>query len=53
MANKTEEKGKLSMDPMVESLWRSKDYSATIEETISLVGKIVEMPGATSRCFVP
>ena len=30
----TKRKGKLSMDPMVESPWKSKDYSAPAKETI-------------------
>ena len=41
------------MDPIVESSWLSKDYLAPIEETISLVGKMVEMPGTTSGGFTP
>ena len=34
MANKTEEKGGMSMGPMVTSGWKSMDYSAPVEETI-------------------
>ena len=51
IAKKIKQNGKLLMDQMVESLWRSKDYLATAEETISLVEKAVEMPGTTSRGF--
>ena len=32
---------------------KSKDYAALVEETISLMGKIVEMPGTTLGGFVP
>ena len=52
-ANKTEEKGEMSMGPMVTSGWKSKDYSALAEETISLVGKSTGMPEATSGGFLP
>ena len=51
-AAKTEEKGGLSMGPMVTSGWESKDYSAPAKETVSLVGKSTGMPMATSRGFV-
>ena len=47
MAKETKQKWKLLMGPMVASSWLSKDYSAPTEETISLVGKMVEMLGAT------
>ena len=50
---KTEEKGGLSMGPMVTSGWESKDYSAPTQETVSLVGKSTGMPMATSGGFVP
>ena len=53
MANKTEQKGKLTIDPMVESSWQSKEYSNLVEETILLVGQSTNMLGTTSRCFVP
>ena len=53
MANKTKEKGNLSMDPMVESSWQSKEYSTPVEETVLLVGKFVGMPSTTLRCFAP
>ena len=49
---KTEEKGGLSMGPMVTSGWESKDYSAPIEEIVSLVGKSMGMPLATSGDFL-
>ena len=35
-----EEKGELSMGPMVSSGWKSKDYSAPVEESVSLVGSL-------------
>ena len=53
VANKTKEKGGISMGPMVTSGWKSKDYSAPTKETISLVGKSTGMPEATSGGFVP
>ena len=34
MPQKTEQIRKLSMDPMVESSWKSKNYSAPAEESI-------------------
>ena len=37
-----EEKGELSLGPMVTSGWKSKDYSAPAEESVSLVGKSTE-----------
>ena len=48
VADKIAQKGKLSMDPMVESSWRSKEYLTPIEETVSLVGKSTGMPSTTS-----
>ena len=51
--NKTEEQREMSMGPMVTSRWKSKDYSAPIEETILLVGKSTSMLEATSGGFVP
>ena len=53
MATKTEEKGGLSMGPMVTSGWELKDYSTLVEEIVSLVGKSTGMSSATSRGFVP
>ena len=53
MASKTEEKGELSMGPMVMSGWKSKNYSAPIEEFVLLVGKSMAMPETTSRGFIP
>ena len=41
------------MDPMMESSWNSKDYSAPAEESISLVGKSTAMPEVTSGGFAP
>ena len=52
-ASKTEEKGELSMGPMVTSGWKSKDYSGPVEESVSLVGKSMGMPVATSGGFAP
>ena len=42
-----EEKGKLSLDLMVTSGWKSKDYSAPTEESVSLVGKSTVFPETT------
>ena len=52
-ASKTEEKGELSMGPMISSAWTSKDYSVPVEESISLVGKSMGMAGTTSRVLHP
>ena len=46
-----EQKGKLSMDPMVETSWKSTDFSAPTEESISLVGKSIGMPRTTLGGF--
>ena len=51
--HKEEQKGKLSMDLMVEASWKSTDFSAPIEESISLVGKSMGMLGTTSGDFGP
>ena len=48
-----EEKGDLSMGPMVSSGWKSKDYSTPVEEFVSLVGKSTGMPETTSGGFAP
>ena len=48
-ASKSEEKGELSMGPMVTSGWQSKDYSVPIEESVSLVGKSTGMVETTSE----
>ena len=53
MPPKEEQKGKLSMGPMVEVSWKSRDFSAPTEESISLVGKSMGTPSATSRGFAP
>ena len=50
---KEEQKGKLSMDPMVEASWNSTDFLAPAEESISLVGKSMGMPIATSGVLQP
>ena len=47
LAPQKEEKGKLSLDPMVTSGWESKDYSAPVEESVLMVGKSTGMPGTT------
>ena len=51
--NKTEEKGGMSMDPMVTLGWESKDYLVPTQETMLLVGKSTGMLTATSGGFVP
>ena len=50
---KIKQKGKLSMDPMVESSWKSTDYSAPAEDSISLVGKSTGMLSTTLGVFAP
>ena len=45
---KVQQKGKLSMDPMVELSWKSTNYSAPAQESISLVGKSTGMLSTTS-----
>ena len=52
-ASKAEEKGELSMGPMISSTWTSKDYSVSVEEFVSLVGKSTGMPGTTLGGFAP
>ena len=53
VANKTEEKRKMTMDSIVKSSWHSNEYSAPMEESISLVGKSPGMPRTTPRGFTP
>ena len=53
VATETKQKGKLTIDPMMEFSWRSKEYSAPIEETTLLMARMVEMLGTTSRGFAP
>ena len=53
VASKTEEKGELSMGPMISSAWKSKDYLVPVEESVSLVGKSTRMPETTSGGFAP
>ena len=48
-----EQKGELSMGPMVTFGDKSKDYSASIEELVSLVGKSTGMPATTLGGFAP
>ena len=38
---------------MVTSGWKSKDYSAPTEESVSLVGKSTVLPETTSGGFAP
>ena len=45
------ENGELSMGLMVTSGNKSKDYSASVEESVSLVGKSTGMPATTSGGF--
>ena len=35
------------MDLVIETSWKSKEYSGPMEDTISLVGKSAEMLGTT------
>ena len=51
--HKEEQKGKLSRDPMVETSWKSTNYSALVEESISLVGKSTGMLSTTSGVSTP
>ena len=53
LAPEKEEKGELSLGPMVTSGWKSKDYSAPAEESVSLVGKSTVLPETTSGGFAP
>ena len=53
VSEKTEQKGKLSMDPMMESSWKSKDCSALAEESILLVAQSTDMPSTTLGAFAP
>ena len=46
-----EEKGELSLGPMVMSGWKSKDYSALAEESVLLVGKSTVLPESHLRGF--
>ena len=48
-----EEKGELSMGPMVTSGENPKDYLAPVEESVSLVGKSTGMPATTSGGVAP
>ena len=48
-----EEKGELLMGLMVVSGWKSKDYSAPTEESVSMVGKSTGMPETTSGGLHP
>ena len=41
------------MGLMVALGWKSKEYSAPIEESVSLVGNSMGMPETTSGGFVP
>ena len=48
---KKEEKGELSLGPMMTSGWKSKDNSAPAEESVSLVGKIYGIAGDHLKGF--
>ena len=48
-----EEKGELSLGPMVTSGWKSKDCSSPAKESVSLVGKSTGMPETTSGVLHP
>ena len=48
---KTEQKQKLSMDPMVEISWKLTNYSGPTKESISLVGKSTVMLSITLGGF--
>ena len=41
------------MNSIFEASWQPTEYSAPVEETISLVGKCEEMLGTTLRDFAP
>ena len=53
VARKNNEKGKLQMDLIIDTSWISKDHSAPMEDSTSLVGKSVEMPGTISGVSHP
>ena len=48
-----EEKGDLSLGSMVSLGWKSKDYSASVEESVLLVGKSTGMLDTTLGGFAP
>ena len=48
-----EEKGELSLGLMVTSGWKLKDYSASVEESVLMVGKSMGMPETTLGGFAP
>ena len=48
-----EEKGELSLGPMVTPGWESKDYLAPVEESVSLVGKSTRIPATTLGGVAP
>ena len=52
-ASKTEEKGELSMGLMISSGWKSKDYTVPVEESVSLVGKSMGLPGPPQGVLYP
>ena len=53
LCHKKKKKGELSLGLMVTSGWKSKDYSAPVEESVSLVGKSTVLPETTSGGFAP
>ena len=48
-----EEKGELSLGPMVTSRWKSKDHLSPVEEFVLLVRKSTVLPETTSGGFAP
>ena len=51
MTNKNEPKGKMLMDPMIETLWPLEEYSNPMEETIlgwQTPGNVVTTSGASA-----
>ena len=52
IAKETKQKGKLTMDPMVEPSWWSKKYSTPTGEIVSLVGRSADMPSVVHRGVV-
>ena len=53
MPHKEEQKRKLSLDPMVETSWKSADFSALVEESILLVEESMGMLSITSGVSHP
>ena len=53
LTKENQQKGKLHMDPVVETSWPHKEDLALMEETISLVGKSTGMPETSSGVSHP